>query len=692
MTLKDLSLKLKITAAVVAVCAVGFATVTSLVTSIAVDAAKRNADASSQELAARYSETIRTELDRSMDVARTLAQSFQGLKDFGVARAVYVRVLHDVLLQNPQIFGTWTIWEPNALDGNDTYYVNAEGSDPNGRLTPYWYRTEDGVTLEPLTGYEEPGTGDYYLLARNSGRETIVDPYPYELQGKQVLLTSLVVPIIIEGKVVGVVGVDITLESLQALVQQIRPYDTGFISVVGHNGLYAAHVQPELLGKKMGEGDSLVGAEGIAEAIAAGATHQTITHSGGVELLNVFHPVAIGATETPWSVVVTVPLAETLADATRLRDIALVVGALSILVGGIVAWFFGGSLAKPVVVMTETMSRLARGDHAAEVPALNRKDEIGDIARAVQVFKDNAIEVERLKAEQQETTRRAAEEKRQAMNALAGGFQASIGGIVEMVSSSATEMQTTAQGLMSTAEETSRQSTAVAAASDQASTNVQTVASAAEELSSSIAEISRQVASSAEIAGKAVVDAERTNAQVQGLADAAQKIGDVVQLINDIAAQTNLLALNATIEAARAGEAGKGFAVVASEVKNLANETAKATEEITGQIGGIQQATREAVSAIQAIGQTIGHINEIATTIASAVEQQGAATQEIARNVQQAAAGTQEVSSNIAGVTQAAGETGSAANQMLTASGELARQGAQLKGEVDKFLQAVRAA
>ena len=197
---------------------------------------------------------------------------------------------------------------------------------------------------------------------------------------------------------------------------------------------------------------------------------------------------------------------------------------------------------------------------------------------------------------------------------------------------------------------------------------------------------------SAEIAGKAVTDAERTNVQVQGLAEAAQKIGEVVQLITDIASQTNLLALNATIEAARAGDAGKGFAVVASEVKNLANETAKATEEITAQIGAIQQATQDAVVAIQTISGTIGQINEIATTIASAVEEQGAATQEIARNVQQAAAGTQEVSSNIAGVTQAAGETGSAAGQMLSASGELSHQGEALRGEVDRFLATIRAA
>ncbi|GIK98439.1 MAG: methyl-accepting chemotaxis protein [Alphaproteobacteria bacterium] len=366
--------------------------------------------------------------------------------------------------------------------------------------------------------------------------------------------------------------------------------------------------------------------------------------------------------------------------------------ALGLALALIIVYLTSRSIVPPIIEMTKVMGRLAGGDKSVTVPSRDRKDEIGQMADAVEVFKQNAIEMDRLAAEQKELERRGMEEKKRTMNQVADRFQASVGGIVETVSSSATEMQTTAQSLTATAEETSRQSTAVAAASEQASANVQTVASAAEELSSSIAEISRQVAQSAEIAGRAVAEAERTNGQVKGLAEAAQKIGEVVNLISDIASQTNLLALNATIEAARAGEAGKGFAVVASEVKNLATQTAKATEEITGQIASIQQATREAVAAIQSIGQTIGSINEIATTIASAVEEQGAATQEIARNVQQAAAGTTEVSSNIAGVTQAAGETGAAATQMLSASGELARQGEHLRSEVDKFLQAVRVA
>ncbi len=369
------------------------------------------------------------------------------------------------------------------------------------------------------------------------------------------------------------------------------------------------------------------------------------------------------------------------------------VAGLGILAGVILGWLVSrAGIISPIRSIVAGLRELADGKLDGEIFGLDRRDEIGEIAQSMQVFKQNAQEVERLKAEQLQREEQALADKRIAMNELADRFQASVGGIVSTVSSAATEMQTTAQAMASTAEETSHQASAVAAASEQASSNVQTVASAAEELSGSVNEISRQVAQSTSIAGKAVSEADKTNLAVQGLAEAAQRIGAVVELINQIASQTNLLALNATIEAARAGDAGKGFAVVASEVKSLANETAKATEEISAQIQAMQGATADAVKAIQGIGSIIAEISEITTTIASAVEEQGAATQEIARNVQQASQGTQEVSSNISGVTQAAGETGAAASQVLGAAGELARQGDRLQGEVEKFLVAVRAA
>jgi methyl-accepting chemotaxis protein len=367
-------------------------------------------------------------------------------------------------------------------------------------------------------------------------------------------------------------------------------------------------------------------------------------------------------------------------------------GAVAVVLGLLLAWLIGSGTANPVVAMTGVMGRLAAGDTSITVPSRGRRDEIGQMAGAVQVFKDNMIEAERLRREQETLKQRAEAEKRATMNRMADEFEESVKGVVEIVSSASTELQSTAQAMSATAEETSRQSAAVAAAAEQASTNVQTVASATEELSASISEIGKQVSESSRITTRAVEEAGRTNAKIRELAEAAQKIGDVVKLINDIAGQTNLLALNATIEAARAGEAGKGFAVVASEVKSLATQTAKATDEISSKILEMQQVTGESVSAIESIGTTIARINDIATSIASAVEQQGAATQEIARNVQQASAGTSDVSSNIVSVTKAAGDTGAAATQVLSSSGELSKQSETLRGEVDRFITRIRAA
>jgi methyl-accepting chemotaxis protein len=381
--------------------------------------------------------------------------------------------------------------------------------------------------------------------------------------------------------------------------------------------------------------------------------------------------------------------AAVVATTARLQE--LIAGA-ALLVGIALMWLIGRSIAGPVIAMTAAMRGLAAGDRTIEIPARGRRDEIGEMAGAVEVFKTSMIDADRLRAEQEQMKARAETEKRAVMNRMADDFEASVNGIVRGVSAAATELQSTAQSMSATAEETTRQATTVAAASEQASTNVQTVAAAAEELAASVVEVSRQVAESARIAGKAVEDARRTNVEVEALAQTAQKIGDVVKLINDIAGQTNLLALNATIEAARAGEAGKGFAVVASEVKSLATQTAKATEDIAAQVKAIQGATGGAVGAIRAIGETIGQISQIATGIASAVEQQGAATKEIARNIQQAAAGTNEVSSNIVGVSKAAEEAGAAAGQVLSSSGQLSHESESLRAKVDGFISTIRAA
>jgi methyl-accepting chemotaxis protein len=358
----------------------------------------------------------------------------------------------------------------------------------------------------------------------------------------------------------------------------------------------------------------------------------------------------------------------------------------------LLAFLIGRGVSRPIGAMTQAMRELASGRLDLAIPGTGRRDEIGAMAGAVEVFKQNAIERLRLEAEAKETERRAAEQRRADMHRLADEFQGAVGGIIQTVSAASTELEAAAATLTATAQTTQQRSASVAAASEQASSNVQSVASATEELGSSVDEISRQVQESNRIAVDAVKQAQNTDARINQLSQAAGRIGAVVNLITAIAEQTNLLALNATIEAARAGEAGRGFAVVAAEVKSLANQTSKATDEIGAQISGMQAATQEAVGAIKEIGATIGRVSEIAGAIAAAVEEQGAATRDIGRNIQQAAQGTSQVAGDISDVNSGASETGSASAQVLSSAQSLSSESNLLKSEVDKFLMTVRAA
>ncbi|MDV7339105.1 methyl-accepting chemotaxis protein [Terasakiella sp. A23] len=364
--------------------------------------------------------------------------------------------------------------------------------------------------------------------------------------------------------------------------------------------------------------------------------------------------------------------------------------AFFVILSGIMTVTFRFTLTNPITKMTENMHELATGNLKVKILEGERNDEIGEMADALRIFRKNAEEVETLREEQEAAQRHAEEKQRAVLHKMADDFEANVSGVVEAVDNAAQNMQTTAQGMSATASATSDQSSVVASAAEQATNNVQTVASASEELSASIGEISRQVETSTAIAQNAVQEASQASETVQGLSSAADKVGEVVQLITSIAEQTNLLALNATIEASRAGEAGKGFAVVASEVKNLADQTSRATAEIAEQIEAMQSATGNAVQAIQGITHTIDSMNDISSSISIAVEEQGAATTEISKNVQEAANGTLEVTNTIESVSIAAAETGNASNMVLSASDDLGTQASALKDVVSQFLKQVR--
>jgi methyl-accepting chemotaxis protein len=454
--------------------------------------------------------------------------------------------------------------------------------------------------------------------------------------------------------------------------------------------------------------DALAGKSGVTIEVEGGGREMTIAYT----------PLKFEAAN--FAVVTQMSLKEINKPVVELGNTMMLIALGATIIIGLIGYLASRTISGPIMKITGAMSQLASGEKETEIPEKGRSDEIGDMADALESFKQAAIEsekqakslaeAEREQAQQREKAAqekaktdeelarksameaRISKEKAEQMAETTAEFEATVSGVLSTFASAATELQASAETMSNTADQASQQTTAVAAASEEASSNVQTVAAAAEELSASVAEISRQVDESARIAREGVEDAEKANVRIQGLATAAEKIGEVVDLINDIASQTNLLALNATIEAARAGEAGKGFAVVATEVKSLADQTAKATEEIGAQIAEIQGATNDAVDAIKGIGETIGKVDGIATSIASAMEEQGSSTSEIANSVQSAAAGTQEVSSNIAGVTQAATETGDAAGGVLDATKELNEQTHILRGAVDTFLEKVKAA
>jgi len=471
---------------------------------------------------------------------------------------------------------------------------------------------------------------------------------------------------------------------------------SGYVFVNTMDGMTLANANTKIIGTN--QIDVVTNGVNITRGLIDGirqsgevVLHYSYTRPGS-EVLS--PKVAYGKGFAPWNIMVGsgAYLDDIDADFAAMAERAggLVLAVVAVL--AVLGWAMMRRVSKPLRALEERMRTLAEGALDAAVPGDGRRDEIGRMAQAVHVFRDNALRVRQLEQDQAALQARAEAERQAALARLMQDFEARVGAVVQNVGQTAAGMRDAARALNETAAETTRESAAAAHAGERSSVNVQTVASAAEELSASVSEISRRVAESATIAKQAVGEMGRTDGSVKGLSESAHRIGEIVALINGIATQTNLLALNATIEAARAGEAGKGFAVVASEVKALASQTARATEDIRVQIDGMRTATDQTVAAVQGITGTIGRISEIAAGIASSMEQQGAATREIADNVQQVAAGTQEISSSTGRVSNLAGRTGQEAERVLGAPDTVSTQAAQLRAQVDGFLSAMRAA
>ena len=600
---------------------------------------------SAEESGYRYSNYTRDLMTKPLDTARVIARMFSGLKQSGgeISRESALEMLKTALKEEPELLGIGVVFEPDKFDGKDKEYVNAPGHNESGRFMPYWNR-QGGIHLEAHSVAGAEKKGGYYKRPFDNNREVLMEPVTYTIGGKDIMVVSSCVPVRVDGKPIGVVGVDYSMNTFWELAKKTHPFKDGYISIISNNGSIVAHPKSELIGR------SIKGfvEKGVLEKISSGKTfiEKRKSPETGIVSFNEFVPVEFGDEIPPWSLALIVPEKTIFKDSASLRNIAIIIGLVSIFVVCSLLYGIGQKIvSEPVEKVMKGVKEIAEGEgDLTKRLDIKNTDEIGELAYWFNKFLDN-LQI-----------------------------------IMKTISNNVSEMDGSSQDLLSIAsdvrretEKTSSKADLVAAASEklssnmnsvagsteQTSVNISGVASAMEEMTSTVNEIARNAETTQKVTEKAVAKSEETSRKMDELGAAAKEIGNVVETISDISDQTNLLALNATIEAARAGDAGRGFAVVANEIKELANQTASATNDIKGKIEWIQSATGTSVLEMADIKKIISEISDFITTIATAVEEQSVSSDEISNNVNQAALGVNEVNGNV--------------GQASTVSGEIAR-------------------
>ncbi len=661
---------------------------------------------SSVELQAKYSsKKVQQKLEFAMDISRTLANSFESLKETGsTSRGDMNMILKNVLSENPDFLGVWTIWEPNALDEKDDVYKDTEGHDGTGRFIPYWYWSGGNMHNEPCASYDAPGDGDYYLLARDSGMETILEPFEYDIEGKTVLMTSIVAPVIVDNKVLGAVGVDISLEALQSISDEIKVMETGYGTIISNLGIYVTHPIKELVGTNMFETE-MDQKEEIQKALKDGTISTTFQQDKtiGKRVYSVLTPVEIGNSETPWAVATVISIDEVTESVNKLILLITAIGLAGILVLIVFTWYVSGMIANPIRELSQVIDRLSKYDlsfdeNSKAIKYIKRKDEIGLITNALAEMQKNLI-------------------------SLIKG----IADISQQVAASSEELTATSQQSATAANEVARTIEEIANGAGDQAKNTEEGAGHISELGQLIEKDQRYVnnlnitanevsmlkdeglESLKDLVEKTNINnkaSEDIHATIINTNESAKKIENASQMIRSIAEQTNLLALNAAIEAARAGETGRGFAVVAEEIRKLSEQSNAFTSEIYEVIKELTGKTQHAVETMEEVGKlfvsqakSVDKSNEKFEGIAAAIEKMKIVIANINESGQEMenkknqiigiienlsaiseenAAGTQEASASIE-------EQTSSIEEIANASESLAKLAEEMQESISRF-------